>query len=82
MGDLHNTSSSTGDAEAATAELPRHLGFTSALAIGVGTMIAAGIFTLSGLAVQQVGSGAIVSFIIAACVALMSVAIAPACGAA
>ena len=53
-------------------ELPRELGFVSALAIGVGTMIAAGIFTLSGLAVQQVGSGAVVSFIIAACVALFT----------
>ena len=53
-------------------ELPRELGFVSALAIGVGTMIAAGIFTLSGLAVQQVGSGAVVSFVIAACVALFT----------
>ena len=46
-------------------ELPRELGFISALAIGVGTMIAAGIFTLSGIAVQQVGSGAVISFLIA-----------------
>jgi amino acid transporter len=35
-------------------------------------MIAAGIFTLSGLAVQQVGSGAILSFMIAAVVALFT----------
>ena len=36
-------------------ELSRDLALTSALAIGVGTMIAAGIFTLSGLAVRNVG---------------------------
>ncbi len=41
----------------------------SALAIGTGTMIAAGIFTLSGLAVGYVGSAAIVSFLLAALVA-------------
>ncbi len=50
-------------------ELSRDLGLTSALAIGVGTMIAAGIFTLSGLAINYVGSGAIVSFLLAAVVA-------------
>lgn len=50
-------------------ELSRDLGLTSALAIGVGTMIAAGIFTLSGLAINYVGSGAIVSFLLAAIVA-------------
>ncbi len=37
-------------------ELSRDLGLPSALAIGIGTMIAAGIFTLSGLAVRDVGS--------------------------
>ncbi len=45
------------------------MGLTTALAIGVGTMIAAGIFTLSGLAVRDVGSAAIISFLIAALVA-------------
>ena len=50
-------------------ELSRDLGLTSALAIGIGTMIAAGIFTLSGLAIGYVGSGAIVSFVLAAIVA-------------
>ena len=49
--------------------LTRDLGLVSALAIGVGTMIAAGIFTLSGLAVGYVGSGAILSFLMAAVVA-------------
>ena len=86
MGDLHyqpspntkdqisseRSNETRGVAPQDSQELPRHLGLTSALAIGVGTMIAAGIFTLSGLAVKQVGSGAIVSFIIAACVALFT----------
>lgn len=51
------------------AGLTRDLGLVSALAIGTGTMIAAGIFTLSGLAVGYVGSAAIVSFLLAAVVA-------------
>jgi APA family basic amino acid/polyamine antiporter len=50
-------------------ELSRDLGMVSALAIGTGTMIAAGIFTLSGLAVGYVGSAAILSFLLAALVA-------------
>ncbi len=49
-------------------ELSRDLGLPSALAIGIGTMIAAGIFTLSGLAVRDVGSSAILSFLLAAIV--------------
>ena len=51
------------------AGLTRDLGLVSALAIGTGTMIAAGIFTLSGLAVGYVGSAAIASFLLAALVA-------------
>ena len=46
-------------------ELSRDLGLTSTLAIGIGTMIAAGIFTLSGLAIRNVGSAAILSFLLA-----------------
>ena len=46
-------------------ELSRDLGLNSALAIGIGTMIAAGIFTLSGLAIRNVGSAAILSFFLA-----------------
>ena len=53
-------------------ELSRDLGLISALAIGVGTMIAAGIFSLSGLAIKNVGSAAILSFLIAALVALFT----------
>ena len=50
-------------------ELSRDMGLTSALSIGVGTMIAAGIFTLSGLAVRDVGSSAVIAFLLAALVA-------------
>ena len=53
-------------------ELSRDLGLVTALSIGVGTMIAAGIFTLSGLAVGYVGSAAIVAFLLAAFVALFT----------
>jgi amino acid transporter/nucleotide-binding universal stress UspA family protein len=52
----------------------RSMGFPSAAAIGVGTMIAAGIFVLSGLAVSKVGTVAIVSFLIAALVASLTAA--------
>lgn len=57
------------DGTVVVAGLSRDLGLVSALAIGTGTMIAAGIFTLSGLAVGYVGSAAIVSFLLAAVVA-------------
>jgi hypothetical protein len=45
-------------------ELDANIGLVGAIAIGVGTMIAAGIFVLSGLAVSNVGTVAIVSFLI------------------
>lgn len=47
----------------------RTLDFKIAFAIGLGTMIAAGIFSLSGTAVAAVGSSAVVAFVIAALVA-------------
>lgn len=50
-------------------ERKRTLGFKEAFAIGLGTMIAAGIFSLSGQAVSAVGSTAVLSFVIAAVVA-------------
>ncbi|GGL22857.1 amino acid transporter [Halarchaeum grantii] len=50
-------------------ELSRDIGIVGAVAIGVGTMIAAGIFVLSGLAVANVGAAAIVAFLLAAIVA-------------
>src|SRR6056297_2998859 len=50
-------------------QLNRDIGIVGAIALGVGTMIAAGIFVLSGLAVSNVGAMAIVAFLIAAVVA-------------
>ncbi|WP_435154945.1 amino acid permease [Haladaptatus sp. DFWS20] len=50
-------------------EHTRTLGFRVAFALGLGTMIAAGIFSLSGTAVAQVGSNAVISFVIAAAIA-------------
>ena len=64
-----DTPGSEGGGQVVVAGLSRDLGLVSALAIGTGTMIAAGIFTLSGLAVGYVGSAAIVSFLLAAVVA-------------
>ncbi|ELY66820.1 APC family permease [Natrinema versiforme] len=49
--------------------LERDIGLLGATAIGAGTMIAGGIFVLSGLAVANVGAAAIVSFALAAVVA-------------
>ena len=50
-------------------ERTRTLGFRVAFAIGLGTMIAAGIFSLSGTAVNMIGSSAVIAFIVAALVA-------------
>ena len=50
-------------------ELDRDIGLVGAISLGVGTMIAAGIFVLSGLAVSNVGAAAIVSFLLAGVVA-------------
>jgi amino acid transporter/nucleotide-binding universal stress UspA family protein len=51
------------------AEHTRTLDFKIAFAIGLGTMIAAGIFSLSGAAVAMIGSSAVIGFVIAAGVA-------------
>ncbi|MGC9399796.1 MAG: APC family permease [Anaerolineae bacterium] len=50
--------------------LVRELGLTEALAIGLGTMIGAGIFVLSALAARDVGPGAALSYIIAGLICL------------
>jgi amino acid transporter/nucleotide-binding universal stress UspA family protein len=55
-------------------EHTRSLDFKIAFAIGLGTMIAAGIFSLSGVAVAEVGSSAVISFVIAAVVAGLTAA--------
>ncbi|WP_251328721.1 amino acid permease [Haloplanus pelagicus] len=52
----------------------RTLDFKIAFAIGLGTMIAAGIFSLSGTAVAEIGSSAIVAFVLAALVAGLTAA--------
>lgn len=53
-----------------TGELERRLGTTQVLAIGIGTMVGAGIFVFPGLAVGEAGSAAMVSFGIGAVIAL------------
>jgi amino acid transporter len=50
-------------------EHTRTLDFKIAFAIGLGTMIAAGIFSLSGTAVAEIGSSAVVAFVLAAIIA-------------
>ena len=52
-----------------SSELDRDIGLVGAIALGVGTMIAAGIFVLSGLAVSNVGAAAIAAFLLAGVVA-------------
>lgn len=55
-------------------EHPRTLGFWVAFALGLGTMIAVGIFSLSGTAAAEVGSSAVISFVLAAFIAGTSAA--------
>ncbi len=53
------------------AELERTLGLSGGLAIGIGTMIGAGIFVFPGLAGGRIGTAATVSFAIGGVVALL-----------
>jgi len=55
-------------------EHTRTLDFKIAFAIGLGTMIAAGIFSLSGTAVAEIGSSAVIAFVLAAIVASLTAA--------
>ncbi len=57
-----------------SSELQRDLGFWSALTIGAGTMIGAGIFLLAGRAIEAAGPGASVSYIVAGVVCLLTAA--------
>ncbi|EMA47041.1 amino acid permease [Halococcus saccharolyticus] len=68
------TDAAADDSSDVSTELDRDIGLLGALAIGIGTMIAAGIFVLSGLAVSNVGTVAIVSFVIAALIAALTAA--------
>ena len=52
-------------------ELERTIGLTGGLAIGIGTMIGAGIFVFPGIAAAQAGPAAALSFAIGAVVALL-----------
>ncbi|HMB89451.1 MAG TPA: amino acid permease, partial [Rhodothermales bacterium] len=54
--------------------LLRQLGFWDALTIGVGTMIGAGIFLLSGVAVALTGPAAIFSYLGAGIVCVITAA--------
>ena len=53
-------------------ELPRNLGLLSALAIGVGTMVGAGIFVLPGAATAGAGPAATAAFVLGGIVALFT----------
>jgi amino acid transporter/nucleotide-binding universal stress UspA family protein len=57
-----------------TGQLQRDLGFLGALTIGTGTMIGAGIFLLAGVALEQTGPGAILSYVIAGTICLLTAA--------
>ncbi|MFW6437123.1 MAG: APC family permease [Halococcoides sp.] len=52
-------------------ELERTIGLVGGLAIGIGTMIGAGIFVFPGLAAQEAGPAAALSFVIGGIVALL-----------
>ncbi len=58
----------------ASEELNRELGFWTALTIGAGTMIGAGIFLLAGVAVELTGPGAIFSYLFAGLVCVITAA--------
>jgi APA family basic amino acid/polyamine antiporter len=66
---VSSTDESASPASPTEGELERSIGLVGATAIGVGTMIAGGIFVLAGLAVANVGAAAAVSFVLAAVVA-------------
>ncbi|ELY46034.1 amino acid permease [Natronorubrum tibetense] len=53
-------------------ELAKDLGLVSALAIGIGTMIGAGIFVLPGIAAQEAGPAVVISFIIGGMIAMIN----------
>ena len=58
----------------ANVDLRRELGFWAALTIGAGTMIGAGIFLLSGIAISMAGPAAIFSYITAGIVCIITAA--------
>ncbi len=60
------------DALMADEELAKDLGLVSAMTIGIGTMIGAGIFVLPGEAAQEAGPIVVVSFIIGGLIAMIN----------
>ncbi|GAB7092310.1 APC family permease [Halorubrum luteum] len=59
------------DVDQGEGELERTIGLTGGLAIGIGTMIGAGIFVFPGLAAANAGPAAALSFAIGAVIALL-----------
>ncbi len=53
-------------------ELAKDLGLVSAMTIGIGTMIGAGIFVLPGVAAQEAGPVVVVSFLIGGLIAMVN----------
>ncbi|MFP8952516.1 amino acid permease [Natrialbaceae archaeon A-arb3/5] len=53
-------------------ELAKDLGLVSAMAIGIGTMVGAGIFVLPGVAAQETGPIVVLSFIIGGMIAMVN----------
>ena len=53
-------------------ELAKDLGLVSAMTIGIGTMIGAGIFILPGVAAQEAGPVVVLSFFIGGCIAMLN----------
>ena len=55
-----------------TVPTPRKIGLLACVAFAVGTMVGAGVFVLSGLAVERAGPAAVVSFLLAGVLVLLS----------
>ena len=53
-------------------ELAKDLGLVSAMTIGIGTMIGAGIFVLPGIAAQEAGPVVVLSFIVGGVIAMVN----------
>ncbi|WP_129113187.1 amino acid permease [Halegenticoccus tardaugens] len=53
-------------------ELAKDLGLLSAMTIGIGTMIGAGIFVLPGVAAQEAGPVVVVSFVVGGVIAMVN----------
>ncbi len=53
-------------------ELAKDLGLVSAMTIGIGTMIGAGIFVLPGVAAQEAGPVVVISFLVGGAIAMIN----------